>query len=113
MLPQFLYCQNDAELPGAGLVLYTRPPYYLFKVLKFNQQDAEYFITDTNRVYLQVPGYRVYLQHYEQLIKPIDHIFNTVGYKEELQIALVAAVSFYKSEKIIPNAYQFKRYKTE
>jgi hypothetical protein len=102
MIPIYLYCQNETEIPGAGLVLYARPPYYLFRVLKFSITDMEIFKHRNDGVYCQVPSYRVYLSLYGQLQE---------GYNPAPELIIEEAVKFYLTEKIIPNAYQFKRYK--
>ena len=39
-LPEFLFCENKSALPGAGLILYTKPPYWVGQVIKFESHNA-------------------------------------------------------------------------
>ncbi|MEO5681445.1 MAG: hypothetical protein ABIQ88_02325 [Chitinophagaceae bacterium] len=108
MLPTFFFAENQTELPGAGFIICTRPPYFLLKVLKFTQDDAETFSANTIAPFMAVPGYRVYLQLHGQL----DGRFDPNVPDDDLSMILPPAVTFYLTEKITPNAHQFKRYRT-
>ncbi len=109
-LPDFLLCNNQA-LQIAGLVLYTKPPFYIGKTVHFeNQLLYEEFVTkctdsDNSIPFVKIEGYRVAMLQAGQLIN------NDPKNIDELKLILKLMGEFFLQEKIIGHPFKYKRYK--
>lgn len=102
-MPNFLFC-TDSQLPGAGHILSTAPPYILAKVLKFStRQDLQTFLSKHTSPTVSVPGYNILLNFYTTFTA------YTPPYDDIRQV-LQQMAEYYHTEKIITNLRYYKKY---
>ena len=105
-LPEFLYCEPQANIRGAGFIIQTKPPFIWARVHKFETPKKPDFLAHKAKfadyAFYKVPGYLIALSFSEVAVKttniPTETIYNT----------LAAMAAYYKTEKIDTNGKSFK-----
>ncbi len=109
VMPYFLFCENKSALPGAGLILYTKPPYWVGQVIKFktHEECMNYQRNSKAMAGGKLLEYCILVIHAGQL-EPVR-----VAAIDADQLAEVyrRMCDFYLEEKILPNQRYYERYK--
>lgn len=103
MLPEFIFCDSP-EIPGPGMVLSTKSPFVIGKVVKFDSDEKlrAWGRENGDYYFMKIPGYNIAIYYYDALAD------GTI----ELEDTIKAMCEFYKYEKISKNAGYYKRNKT-
>ena len=105
-LPEFLYCEPQAQIRGAGFIIQTQPPYIWARVHKFETPKKQDFIAHKAQfadfAHYQIPGYLIALTSSGIYVKN-NHLPTEVTYN-----VLVKMAAYYKTEKILTNGKSFK-----
>lgn len=109
-LPDFLYCENKKDLPGAGLILATVPPYPFGRIILY-RHDGELIRLTTNKplVHAMVPGYRISINFAGTIAG--SKLPLTRDVLDRLNVIFADMAKFYYEYKIEPRALVYKRYK--
>jgi hypothetical protein len=115
MLPDFLFCENKSALPGAGLILYTKAPYWMGQVMKFDSHEAwEHWSRSKHHTFAigKVLGYSIAVVGIGAMG---DYKLPTTHGTEADTLANVyrRMADFYMEEKINRNLNYFKRYSND
>lgn len=110
-VPPFVFIEHPTALKDHVLILQTSPPFLIGKVWRFKtQQDEHAGIKDI--IYMadgaKVPGYMIYITPYNTLENGMT-IMHLPSYKTIFD----AMAAFFFTERILPNAANFKRYKED
>jgi hypothetical protein len=111
-LPEFLFCENKSALPGAGLILYTQPPYWVGQVMKFDSHNAWELWLKANDGQVKAMGKP---HGYSIAIVMIGalgayRLPDSQAGADELAAVFRRMSDFYLEEKIKPNAGYYRRY---
>lgn len=111
-LPDFLFSSNETALPGVRLIFYTRPPYYIGKVLSF-KSEIEYnsfvnkWVNTTDfGVFTKIDGYRIVILYFGTLMPTNRNIK-----QQEIEAIFNNMANLFYKEKILTNLSGNKRYK--
>lgn len=108
-LPEFLYCTNQA-LPS-GLVLFTRPPFFIGKIMLFHNPDdyVEFLKVWENKnefsVITKIEGYRIIILYSGSL----QHIVID-RHKDIIEEVFHRMADFFLKEKVQKKSGYYKRY---
>lgn len=109
MIPDFLFCENKSALPGAGLILSTKAPFWIGQLIKF---DSKYALEDFQRANPKILSYgKPY--HYNILIAGIGCLKDDLRFydtPDEVAHIYRLMADFYLENNIKNNETRFKRY---
>lgn len=95
-LPKFLFCENKTELPGAGWILCTEPPFFIGQVIK-----GDGVVCMAN-----VVGYKIGINLFDALADEEGWACDI----PENEVLAREMAEFYHEEKIKPNLRYYRRY---
>ena len=112
-LPIYLFASSP-ELPGAGIILNTSPPFYIGKIWLFKDRDEmAYFIaTRMPEVSSKINGYRILIEGAGSLLE--NPTLSRGGQNTNTLAKIYKEMAdFYLTYKIKPNASYYKRYQED
>ncbi len=109
---EFLFVENPESMPGPGLILHTRPPFLLGKVVNYKSNDEmhEHLMRMIENgkgkfQYGRCPGYNI-------IIIPAASLEEFEDMRgAEMHYRLFHMGQFYLNKKIMKNEGYYKRYK--
>lgn len=93
-LPLFLFIEPAPNMPGAGFLLVTSPPFYIAKILKFKPDQA------TGQPGVFVPDYNICIRPHTSLLAA----------EPPPASLLEQMANYYLQQKILPNKPHYKKY---
>lgn len=107
VLPPFIFIDSAPEFPGAGLIMQTKPPYYMGKVLKCrSREEYERFVNETDYSFGRVEGYRICILFAGTPNNNAPAVIDTDQFKPLLD----EMAAWYLDNKIRKKPYGFMRF---
>ena len=112
-LPDFVFIQNK-ELPAGGeLLLYTKPPYDLFRVYKFEDSRGETNFINKNNLLnscVQFDEYRIAICYIGTIQAFSEDIITEQGVPAQTLNLLPNLSKYYEKERIRGNESRLKKF---
>ena len=114
-IPEYLFCENKSALPGAGLILYTCPPFWVGQVIKCaSRAEMDNFIRKHNiATYAHPFDYTILVAGCGKLGEyPVDFMLLPAQEQADAIAKIYRQMAdFYLTEKIHPNERYYARYR--
>lgn len=109
-LPEFLYCENKSELPGPGIVLQTKFPWIIGRVVYYDgYEEMVHTIAKSDLIaHCIVPDYNICIQFAGALNS--HKITVNPAPLHQINQTIVDMAQFYLDEKVSEKKGFYKKY---